>query len=62
MPKEKMILIVDDNSDVRYSIIEGLKSVGCDYEFIEVEDGLKCMDSLKKDIPDLLQKIEKLSL
>lgn len=51
----KKIFVVDDNADVRFSIIEGLKDIGANFSFIEAEDGAKCIDMLKKGAkPDLI--------
>ncbi len=45
---KKKILIVDDNPDLRYSVIEGMKAIS-DISFGEAEDGKKALSMLKKD-------------
>ena len=55
MPK-KTIMVVDDNKDIRYSIIQAIKSSTNDYDFIEAEDGQICVDKIKKGakLPNIL--------
>ena len=51
----KTIMIVDDNVDLRFSVMEGLKDLGVKYTFTEAEDGKQCMALLKKGpLPDLI--------
>lgn len=51
----KKIMIVDDNSDVRFSVIDGLKNLAAGYEFIEAGDGTECIKLLKEgNIPELI--------
>jgi CheY-like chemotaxis protein len=55
-----LILIVDDNSDLRYSAKIALKNVDKSYEFIEAKDGQECIDYIlklkenNKKLPDLI--------
>lgn len=44
---KKKILLVDDNPDLRYSVIEGIGSVSDDYEFVEAESGSEAFAKLK---------------
>lgn len=49
-----LIMIVDDNPDLIYSVKEGLGSISKNYEIIGVESGRKCLDMLKSQKPDLI--------
>lgn len=49
----KQILVVDDSSFTRYTIIEILKEIG-DWDFIEAEDGQKALDLLEIHKPDCI--------
>ena len=51
---KKVILIVDDNPDLLYSVKAGLESINKDYEIITVEGGKECLQSLKKIKPHLI--------
>ncbi len=51
---KKRILIIDDNADLRYSIVEGLKSAGCPFTFLEADSGKKGLNLLKKNKIDLI--------
>lgn len=51
---KKVILLVDDNSDLLYSVKKGLESLSKDYEVVTVESGRKCLQSLKRMKPDLI--------
>ena len=46
------ILIVDDNSDARFTIGEIVKSLGSKPEF--AVDGFECLEKLQNNIPDLV--------
>lgn len=50
---KKVIMLVDDNPDLLYSIKKGLESLG-DYEVVTVESGRKCLQLLKNIKPDLV--------
>ena len=51
----KTVMIVDDESDVRYTIKHGLETVDPEYKVICVESGKKLLELLKKkQIPDLI--------
>ena len=54
MAGKKVIMVVDDNPDLIYSVKEGLKSVAKDYDIIGAESGKKCIDALKKQKPDII--------
>ncbi len=49
-----LIMVVDDNPDLIFSVKEGLSSISKDYEIIGAESGRKCLDMLKMQIPDLI--------
>jgi len=51
---KKIILLVDDNPDLLYSVKKGLESISKDFEIVTVEGGKECMQSLKKIKPDLI--------
>lgn len=51
---KKLILVVDDNKDLIYSVKEGLASLSKNYEIIGAESGRECLDLLKKKTPDLI--------
>ena len=51
----KKIMIVDDESGVRYTIKNGIEALNENYQVIPVENGMKCLDLLKSgQIPDLI--------
>ena len=50
---KKVIMLVDDNPDLLYSVKKGLESLG-DYEVVTVESGRKCLQLLKNIKPDLV--------
>ena len=50
----KKILIVDDNPDVIFSVKSGLEELAKDYTVISAENGKKCLEILKTEIPDLI--------
>ena len=50
----KNILIVDDDSSVRYTVKNGIELYD-NYKVITVESGIKCLDILRENkIPDLI--------
>lgn len=51
---KKMILLVDDNSDLIYSVKTGLEAISKSYEVTGVESGRACLEFLKKHTPDLI--------
>lgn len=54
MKDKKLILVVDDNRDLIYSVKEGLISLSKNYEVIGAESGKECLELLKKQRPDLI--------
>ncbi len=54
MAGKKVIMVVDDNPDLIYSVREGLKAVAKDYDTNGVESGKKCLEALKKQKPDII--------
>ena len=54
MKVKKLILVVDDNEDLIYSVKEGLISISKDYDIIGVQSGRKCLELLKRKTPDLI--------
>ena len=51
---KKVILLVDDNPDLLYSVKKGLESISKDFKVVTVESGKECLQSLKKIRPDLI--------
>ena len=51
---KKLILLVDDNSDLIYSVKTGLEAISKSYEVKGVESGRACLEFLKKSKPDLI--------
>lgn len=51
---KSLIMVVDDNPDLIYSVKEGLSSISKNYEIVGAESGRKCLDMLKRQIPDLI--------
>ena len=51
---KKVIMLVDDNLDLLYSIKKGLESISGNYEVITVDSGRKCLNLLKSVNPDLI--------
>lgn len=49
-----LVMIVDDNDDVRFTIKESLISIDKKYEFVEASSGDKCLTLLEKQKPDLI--------
>lgn len=54
MKDKKIIMVVDDNSDVLYSVERGLMSLSKDYKVVTAESGKKCLQLLKTVKPDLI--------
>lgn len=55
MKKTKsLIMVVDDNPDLIFSVKEGLNSISKNYEIVGAESGRKCLDMLKRQKPDLI--------
>ena len=54
MKGKKLILVVDDNEDLIYSVKEGLMSMSKDYDVIGVQSGRKCLELLKSKTPELI--------
>ena len=51
----KKIMVVDDESGVRYTVKNGIELLDENYQVTAVESGMKCLDLLKTDqIPDLI--------
>lgn len=51
----KIIMIVDDNPDVRFTIKQGLEKLDKDYKVIGAESGKKCFELLENNqLPDLI--------
>ena len=51
----KKILVVDDNSDLHYTISRGFEELATGYEVIYAESGTACLDMLRSNnIPDLI--------
>jgi CheY-like chemotaxis protein len=51
----KKIMVVDDNPDVRYTVVRGISALTDAYEFVQVEDGNQCIEMLEKGAnPDLI--------
>ena len=51
---KKVIMLVDDNPDLLYSIQKSLESLSEGYKVITVESGRKCLNLLKSVKPDLI--------
>ena len=51
---KSVVMVVDDNPDLIYSVKEGLSSISTDYEIIGAEGGKKCLEMLKTKTPDLI--------
>jgi DNA-binding response OmpR family regulator len=48
----KKIMVVDDESDILFTVGQMLEMSG--YDVVKVDDGKKCLDELEKAIPDLV--------
>ena len=51
---KKLVLVVDDNKDLIYSVKEGMNALSKNYEVIGAESGKECLDLLKNKTPDLI--------
>lgn len=51
---KNVILLVDDNPDLLYSVKKGIESLNGDYDVVTAESGKKCLQSLKSIKPDLI--------
>lgn len=54
MGKKKIILTVDDNQDITYSIQEGLLATSPNVEVLIANDGKSCLKMVKEKKPDLI--------
>ena len=50
----KKILAVDDEYDFLFTIRNVLESFDDDYEIMIADSGIKCLELLKKEVPDLI--------
>ena len=50
----KKILVVDDNPDIILSVKSGLEDSPDGYNVIGAESGMKCLECLESDIPDII--------
>ena len=50
----KRILVVDDDSDIVFSVIDGLRSVTADFEFVEAHSGEEALEKLDNERIDLV--------
>ena len=51
---KKVVMLVDDNPDLLYSVQKGLESLSEGYKVVAVESGRKCLQLLKDIKPDLI--------
>jgi len=51
---KKIIMVVDDNLDLLYSVKKGIEFLSKDYKVVTVESGNKCLQLLKETKPDLI--------
>jgi len=51
---KKLILLVDDNSDLLYTVKRGLESLDQSFEVLTVNGGKKCLQALNTKKPDLI--------
>lgn len=54
VPMKKKILMVDDESQVRYTVKHGLETLDKSFEITAVENGQACFKELEKEKPDLI--------
>ena len=47
---KKVILLVDDNPDLLYSVKKGLESISENFEVVIAEGGKECLQKLKKNL------------
>ena len=50
----KKILVVDDDEDALFSVKTVLENNSNEYEIQTAKDGIKCLDILKEETPDLI--------
>ena len=50
----KKILVVDDEEDILFSVKYGLEESCNEYKVQTANDGIKCLDILDKETPDLI--------
>ena len=50
----RKILVVDDEEDILFSVKYGLENSSDNYEIYTANDGIKCLDVINRDIPDLI--------
>jgi signal transduction histidine kinase/ligand-binding sensor domain-containing protein/AraC-like DNA-binding protein len=50
-PKEKTVIIIDDNDDFRYYLVGNMKR---NYNVIEAENGKVAMEKIRKFLPDII--------
>jgi len=54
MKNKNIVMVVDDNPDLLYSIKKGLESISKNLEVVTADSGKKCLQSLKGVKPDLI--------
>lgn len=54
MKNKKLILIVDDNQDLLYSVKKGLESSSKSFQVVTAESGVECLKLLNTIKPDLI--------
>ena len=51
----KTIYVVDDSPDISFTVKQGFKDLGAEYNIISVENGEKCLELLNDNqIPDII--------
>jgi len=50
----KKILAVDDDHDLLFTLRNVIENLGEDYEITTVDSGIKCLELLNKETPDLI--------
>jgi CheY-like chemotaxis protein len=53
MAKNIKVLLVDDNNDVRFTVVQSLKKVDSNYEIIEAKNGSECLSKVGQK-PDII--------
>lgn len=51
---KKVIMVVDDNQDLLYSIKKGFQTLSKNYVIITADSGKKCLQLLKEKNPDMI--------
>ncbi len=54
MPKDKIIMVVDDNKDILYTVKRGLESLNKGYKVYQANGGKKCLKMLENGTCDLI--------